>query len=515
MGIKRLEFRQILFFSLGCLLLFAPLTEARRIHSPETSAFSLNGPIIGPDGHVSIDGVSLKFSPLFKDYRLIEVDEKRYALISPDEVMEFMVDLRFSNPEDGLATYIDYLQPLPSGTDRLKNATIFLEENSIVDLKKEFSESKHDTVFAKVSESDWERLRNIANKFGLGRLIEYFNRANGIISIEDALYYLLEFVPNPRDALETMEDITMSLAATDPRYRNLSRYGEDLTEAICSMRDRIPQFSRTFIQETRGKLVEGMDNSMVEVFLSKLALDVNEGLTSLFQKMVVFLRGGIGLNPSGPDVWLIAEDINFIITILEDFAKGKLSPNYKNLTAGVTPEENGEICIKDGQLGIWSRNRKNNQETFTPLVDFIDTNSLPSVRVCYVYCGDQDQSLRIGSRFNWRDLYMESNFDIRFLIAGVNYQLRFDKEMGKILTLDLGGPNISGFLKIWDSIAGESSGFWSTHHCPLLNLAEFINSIPERSIKMQVENVLRLIFPLSDSRYSSVMVITELLEAFC
>ncbi len=533
MGIKRIEFyKSALFFLLICFFLSPSLTEARRVKGSEAQVYPLNQAVINSDGRVFVNARTFRVSPVFSGHRLVKITETSYAIVSPDEVMEFIVDLQFLDLESLDSEVIDVdelalLRPLPLGTDRLKFATNLLESNTVKDVQEALLSTSYGSIFSKVSESDWERLKNITNKFGLQRLKSYFESAVGM-GIKDPVYYLLEVVPNPRHALERIENIRHSAGAA-AEFDTTQEVLDSINDETNLMKEEIPQFIFHFIQETRGSFVEGLGSSDAEALLGALALDVSQGLTLVVHKIEKVLAHYRETDTQPylriADLHPIVQVIRRVIGVLKDFARGHINPNYGVLTTGAVPQRNGEIFItEEGNLVLWD----NDEKRFRPLSEFRD--GLPAVRVCYADLDGSPKGLRISSRFNWRGSYTSSNFDIRFFIEGDKQQFRFDKEnRGKntAFKLDLNSPQLTILWERWSLIPYSPSipsvsYDWEGHHYRLWNLQGRIIQISvsegresEEAIRLHLEKIFRLIFPLFDGRHSNAAVTIEFLEAYC
>jgi hypothetical protein len=165
---------------------------------------------IPASGEVTVAGRTIQLSPMFAGHALHRVGEKRFAVVSADEVIEFYVDLNVLSDDELLIPEWKVLRPVEEGEDRLRFARHFLESRTVEGVKDMMTQRLGRDV-GSICEEDWTRLTRVANKWGSERLVKYFSDflkvrdPSAPDSLGDAIFYLLEVPPNPRFALQRVE----------------------------------------------------------------------------------------------------------------------------------------------------------------------------------------------------------------------------------------------------------------------------------------------------------------------
>ena len=174
---------------------------------------------IGADGKVKIGKWTLVFPDFFRGFYLYRLSEDQLALVNPDEIWEFVVIIkeRIIEEEQPDSTIIPVfsrglLRPVPRGGNRLRFAEDFKENHSVAEVKRILNGELDPPLDA--SEKDWERLTQVANKYGIDSLIKHFKilwTAGKKYELPDliktAVFCLLDVSPTPTHAFSEVEKL--------------------------------------------------------------------------------------------------------------------------------------------------------------------------------------------------------------------------------------------------------------------------------------------------------------------
>jgi hypothetical protein len=95
---------------------------------------------IPASGEVTVEGRTIQLSPMFASHALHRVGEKRFAVVSADEVIEFYVDLNLLSDDELLIPEWKVLRPVERGEDRLRFATHYVESHTVEEIKEALRE---------------------------------------------------------------------------------------------------------------------------------------------------------------------------------------------------------------------------------------------------------------------------------------------------------------------------------------------------------------------------------------
>lgn len=568
--------RILIFHFLLFFFSFSFQAQARRVKSAEELPLTLsNLPKyeIGSDGIAKIDGKKLLFPSLFGGYyNLYQIGEKKFILVAPNEVAEFIINLEGEEGDIVDVIGSGLLEALPEGADSLQWAENFLEHYTPIEIKMKLKEVFQDSPavleeIESISEEDLYRITRVVNKFGLSRVIKYFTtirsypeEATNPTFFSDALFYLLEGVPNPETALEDFESLQPGQQAYRTGQNPLpQRYKSRLNDVMNKLR----RFAEALSIDSRGSKLTSFSRTdpKLNLLQKALAVDIMNG----FRKTIKFLRSSAFTSQLKTYAFPLGllDEVEEIMDFLIEYSDGKLQhlyrvhpfPSADTASEVVLSDLSGNFSEANPPAGIifWQHPRHRNEVVGRVNTDaygnkhvelfLLEGGNLKPLNRVTSFQGNETwdrafylfengrphlmgklwvrSRFRGGSSFSWQD----SDFGFSFVYVpqlgrGHPTPLQLRIEYGrkkKRLDLDLGGPRLSAFLNtIMGNLQQQFPHYaseWNTHHMNLQKLKEQLQQIGDpRQERILLEQLLYFLLPLESGVFnlSEALVVASL-----
>ncbi|MDD5613961.1 MAG: hypothetical protein PHQ54_02685 [Candidatus Omnitrophica bacterium] len=344
----------IFLFIFSVLSFCGLISEARRIQdvspqyqiTPEgNSLFGKPSYRLNEDGTIQVDGKTLLL-PFRGGYTAYQVEPGRLLLISDKTgLAEFYINIRWAPADsevidvlgEGLLEVLDRFEDPFGYVPFLSVYTISEIEQEVIRVCQEHADrSIVDGLLTKVDFWEWSQIARIAAKFGLDRVLNYFDKFLVLGNNDqdkqslflDAVYYLLDGESSPEYALYAIESLPLSEGSAGAASFAFE-YIKTIRDKVHILRDQIPAYARAASTESRGIILGSAVSSQARELLERMRHDLEQGLRTIV-KVSSAITMRYSIEQQAPPFFdttpgLIA-NIRSVFEYLLSFVSGEYSP---------------------------------------------------------------------------------------------------------------------------------------------------------------------------------------------